>query len=167
MNSDACLTRAQLCDNIPCAYVMGAGTNKASTSTPFEGKTIDGHWYANCSDCSNFSCWCLGVDKHDGGQWWGTDQIVQDALGPSKRWKLLPAPVLGCMVVYAGHMVDGHRQAGHCGIVCDIGQKLTYDCGSSSFKHGGDAVTKRHLPGFWFRPAALPQPIFVVPNTWE
>jgi hypothetical protein len=165
------LVRIASADQTRGAYHMGAGAKRAAALSPwakFECK--DGTILPLASDCSATLCWAMGVDKHDRalGVWWNTDAIVRDAKGPQRRWKQLAAPVPGCGVVYGGHLdEDGDREAGHCGIVKDVAGRLTWDCGSSSWRKGKDAITVRQLSSFWGRPSSLPQPIFVVPVTMD
>jgi hypothetical protein len=161
------LQRAVQADQTQVDYHMGAGQNRAAAPVPWAPYiTPDKVRHARGCDCSAFACWSAGVDKHDleFNCWWNTDAIVRDAMGANKRWRLIPNPVPGCCVVYAGHRKpDGTRAAGHIGIVVDVARQLTRDCGSSAFDDGGDGITLRHVASLWSRPPSLPQPIFCVP----
>jgi len=93
-------------------YLMGAGATRAIAPVP---------WGADLrQDCSAFADWCAGIDKHGPASpaWQNTDALVNDGLHALKQdlWRLLDAPVRGCLLVYGSHVVDGKRRAGHVGV---------------------------------------------------
>jgi len=107
-------------------YQMGAGQVHANTDHPWDS--------ANLCDCSAFADWCAGVDKHGpaSAAWQNTDALVNDGLHALKQdlWRLLDAPVRGCLIVYGGHTdADGKRRAGHVGVV--LSPTETADCSST------------------------------------
>lgn len=76
-------------------------------------------------DCSGFVSWCLGIDRyqpefpHYGG-WVSTDSILMDARTGGDWFEEIPAPELGCVVVYGGARRKGKRiRVGHVGLVVD------------------------------------------------
>lgn len=101
-------------------------------------------------DCSAFVARCCGQRKNDGGVWYNTDRIHDDAhSGPHKRWRQIDAPVPGCIGVYPGKTHNGNRVAGHVWIVEDVAACKTIECSSS-----GKGVARRTRVA-WFAKGAL------------
>jgi hypothetical protein len=146
------LARARSQVGLGIRYKMGGGTSKASPHTCADAKN-------NC-DCSSFVCWALGIDKNGeypylrppgskpepGGDWYGTDQIWDDAVNLGLGlFQKIATPVAGCVVVFPTTWKAGKAQpAGHCGIVSavDPGGTVTrvLHCSSGNFKATGDAI---------------------------
>lgn len=84
-------------------------------------------------DCSAFVARCCGNRKADGGVWYNTDRIYDDAhSGPHKRWRQVESPEPGDIGVYPGATHNGKRTAGHVWVVRDPAKALTVECCSSS-----------------------------------
>lgn len=99
-------------------------------------------------DCSAFVARCCDQRKNAGGVWYNTDRIWDDAQGPHKRWRQIPAPVPGCIGVYPGRTVAGKRHAGHVWVVVDTATARTIECSSS-----GKGIAAMKRPS-WFKPGA-------------
>lgn len=102
-------------------------------------------------DCSAFVARCCKQRKAEGGVWYNTDRIYDDATkGPHKRWCQIAAPVPGCIGVYPGRTNGkGERTAGHVWVVADPAKAKTIECSSSG---GGIAGRVRAA---WFGAGAL------------
>lgn len=118
---------------------------KLSASTP--GKICD---------CSGMTAAAYGYKRDDksvlgptDGSYHYTNSIVADALDNGDFYELLPAPEIGCFVVYPGITKAGKRiRIGHIGIVTDVPDKWAGDfstikvvhCSSGNYKKTGDAI---------------------------
>ena len=76
-------------------------------------------------DCSGFVCWALGfarttANPNGGGSpiWFNTDSIYADAKGAALKFRHIPQPVPGCLVVYP--KVGSNERYGHIGIVTEV-----------------------------------------------
>jgi hypothetical protein len=147
-------------------YKMGGGTAKASRHTCADANK-------NC-DCSSFVCWALGIDKNGdypylrppgskpepGGDWYGTDQIWDDAVNLGLGlFQKIATPVAGCVVVFPTTWQAGKaKPAGHCGIVSAVGPggvvTQVLHCSSGNFKAKGDAVEETD-PHVFLNPKAI------------
>jgi len=79
-------------------------------------------------DCSAWIWDCVGDKKHDRN----TDWILADATGKQTKFKVLAAPLPGCVAVYGTKWLKGgKRKAGHVGIVVDVARMLVLDCSDS------------------------------------
>lgn len=154
--------RALRADQTPTDYQMGGGVMQADATVPwapFQAK--DGKKYPRGCDCSAFTCWASGVDKHDrevrnsAGQrlYWGTDNIYGDAVGAQRRFRQIAQAVRGCSVVYPSWVPPGKdRRSGHVGLVLDPTKRLIIDCADSpdDDRPGvGDGITQRVADFFW------------------
>lgn len=99
-------------------------------------------------DCSAFAARCCGQRKFDGKLYYNTDRIWDDAQGPRKRWRQIPAPAPGCIGVYPGKTVAGKRHAGHVWVVADPATARTIECSDS-----GKGIAAKKRPA-WFKPGA-------------
>lgn len=102
-------------------------------------------------DCSAFVARCCGQRKAQGGVWFNTDRIYDDALKASGnvRWRQIAAPVPGCIGVYPGKMHNGNRVAGHVWVVADVAK-----CGSIECSSSGKGIARRTRVA-WFGRGAL------------
>ena len=120
-----------------CTYTMGGGAVKSSALTP---------WGAdNKCDCSAFADWCAGIDKHGPASpsWQNTDALVNDGLHALKQdlWRLLDAPVRGCLIVYGGHTgADGKRRAGHVGVCVSATETIDSSSTGAGIRRGVHSV---------------------------
>ena len=109
----------------------------------------------NACDCSGFVAWALGLSrktddplyKKFNGGWINTDAIIHDAKTEGGFFRQLDAPVVGALLVYGSTYKEGKRKPGHVGVVTELDSEgnaaYIIDCGSSSYKKGGDAITER------------------------
>ena len=111
------------------------------------GADLDGN--PRGCDCSAFVARCCGQRKNDGGVWYNTDRIYDDAIGANKRWRKIAGPVPGCIGVYPGKAGKTSRVAGHVWVVEDVAACATIECSSSG---GGIA---RRTRAAWFGQGAL------------
>ena len=151
MTVEELLERARSQTGLGIKYKMGGGTSKAARHTCADSN--------NACDCSSFVCWALGIDKNGsypflrrpgtqpdpGGEWYGTDQIWDDAVNLRLGlFSKIDAPVPGCVIVFPTTWRDGRaRPAGHCGIVTQVSGgrvKKILHCSSGNFRATGDAV---------------------------
>jgi hypothetical protein len=151
MTVEELLERARSQVGLGIKYKMGGGTSKAARHTCADSN--------NACDCSSFVCWALGIDKNGnypflrrpgtqpdpGGDWYGTDQIWDDAVNLRLGlFSKVNDPIPGCVIVFPTTWKEGKaKPAGHCGIVTQVaGGKLTklIHCSSGNFKAKGDAV---------------------------
>lgn len=159
MTVEELLERARSQVGLGIRYKMGGGTSKAARHTCADTK--------NTCDCSSFVCWALGIDKNGSypylrppgnppdpsGDWYGTDQIWEDAvrlrLG---QFQQIDTPVPGCVIVFPTTWKSGKaRPAGHCGIVSAVGRGQSLrvlHCSSGNFKAHGDAVQETNAGVF-------------------
>jgi hypothetical protein len=93
-------------------------------------------------DCTGDISWVLEIDRYQGDKgkpwskampWIETTAIYNDATGPQRLFKQIPAPVPGCMVVYGDYKVLGVRRPGHIALVSQVkGNVWTcIDCSAS------------------------------------
>jgi len=152
MNVNEVLDRARSQIGKSIKYKMGRGVHKASGHTCADGD--------NQSDCSAFVCWALGVDKlgdypwlvpageerDPEGEWYSTDNIVDDALHFDVGFfDRTDEPRAGGVVVYPTRWKTGKASpAGHCGIISavDSSGRITkvIHCSSGNYRTAGDAV---------------------------
>lgn len=162
MTVEELLERARSQVGLRIKYKMGGGASKTARHTCADSN--------NASDCSSFVCWALGIDKNGnypflrrpgtqpdpGGDWYGTDQIWDDAVNLRLGlFSKINDPVPGCVIVFPTTWKEGRaRPAGHCGIVTQISGgkvKKVVHCSSGNFRAMGDAVQETD-PGVFTDP---------------
>jgi hypothetical protein len=150
---DELLQRAESQKGLGIEYRLGGGAVRAARRTCADA--------TNTCDCSAFVCWALGIDKQGsypylvppgkpvetGNQWYGTDNIWNDAVHLEVGFfQQIGAPVPGCIVVFpARRRPDGKSTPGHIGLVVRVGPagvEALLHCSSSNFKATGDAIRK-------------------------
>jgi hypothetical protein len=148
---DGLLERAESQKGLGIEYRLGGGAVRATRNTCADG--------AHTCDCSAFVCWALGIDKQGsypylvppgqsvepGNQWYGTDNIWNDAVHLEVGFfRQIAGPVPGCVVVFpARRRPDGKSTPGHIGLVVRVGAagvEAVLHCSSSNFKATGDAI---------------------------
>jgi hypothetical protein len=152
MTLEELLARARSQSGLGIRYKMGGGTSKASRHTCADA--------ANNCDCSSFVCWALGIDKNGdypylrppgsqpepGGDWYGTDQIWEDAANLNLGlFQKVAKPMAGCVVVFPTTWKAGKAQPpGHCGLVTSMDSHgavaKVIHCSAGNFNAKGDAV---------------------------
>ena len=174
------LERADSQKGLGIAYRLGGGVARASRDTCADA--------AHTCDCSAFVCWALGVDKQGsypylvprgqpvepGNQWYGTDNIWNDAVHlPVGLFQQIEEPAPGCVVVFpARRRADGRSTPGHIGLVVRVGPagvEAVLHCSGGNFKATGDAIQEtddtvfRNRAGLIYawcaRIAATPHPV--------
>jgi len=132
-------------------YKLGGGAVRAARPTCADA--------SDTCDCSAFVCWALGIDKQGsypylvpagqpvepGNQWYGTDNIWNDAVHLEVGlFQQIAEPVPGCVLVFpARRRPDGKVTPGHIGLVVQVGAagvEAVLHCSSSNFKATGDAI---------------------------
>jgi hypothetical protein len=152
MTVDELFERARSQVGLKIRYKLGAGSFVASRHTCADS--------SGPCDCSSFVCWALGVDKRGdypylvppgserepGGEWYGTDNIYNDALHINVGlFQQIDQPKPGCVVVFPTTWKNGKASPpGHVGIVTALDAKgsvaKVIHCSSSNFKNFGHAV---------------------------
>jgi len=144
---DQLMGRARAALGHQVIYKLGSGGKKAEADSPADSE--------NACDCSGFVAWALGLSrktddplyKKFNGGWINTDAIIHDAKTDGGFFRQLDAPVVGALLVYGSTYKEGKRKPGHVGIVTELDSEgnaaYIIDCGSSSYKKGGDAITER------------------------
>lgn len=142
-------TRSQI--GLKTKYLLGGGVFKANRHSCQDAS-------GSC-DCSAFACWALGVDKQGsypylvgpgqpvqpGNQWYGTDNIVNDAVHLAVGlFQKVDAPAPGALIVFPSQKAAGGKSTpGHVGIVTEVradGSLRVVHCSSRNFKAKGDAI---------------------------
>ncbi len=145
------LQRTESQKGLGIEYRLGGGAVHAARNTCADG--------AHTCDCSAFVCWALGIDKQGsypylvppgkpvepGNQWYGTDNIWNDAVHLEVGlFQQIADPVAGCVVVFpARRRPDGKSTPGHIGLVVrggPAGVEAVLHCSSGNFKATGDAI---------------------------
>ncbi len=148
---DELFQRAASQEGLGIAYRLGGGAVRAARPTCADA--------AHTCDCSAFVCWSLGIDKQGsypylvppngivepGNQWYGTDNIWNDAVHLQMGlFQQIREPVPGCLVVFpARRRADGKTTPGHVGLVLRVGAQgveAVLHCSSSNFRATGDAI---------------------------
>ncbi|HEX6100484.1 MAG TPA: hypothetical protein VF432_29485 [Thermoanaerobaculia bacterium] len=167
MNVEEVLDRARSQIGRGIRYKLGKGTFRASRHSCADAN--------NQSDCSAFLCWALGLDKvgnypwlatpgkprDPDGEWYGTDNIVNDALNANVgHFTRIATPLVGSIVVFPTRWKNGKASPpGHCGIITELkanGEaKRVIHCSSSNFKTTGDAVQETDTAFFDANPKTI------------
>src|SRR5262245_61675576 len=145
---DELLQRAESQKGLGIEYRLGGGAARAARRTCADA--------ANTCDCSAFVCWALGIDKQGsypylvppgkpvepGNQWYGTDNIWNDAVHLEVGlFQQIADPLAGCIIVFPGRRrSDGKITPGHIGLVVRAGPagvEAVLHCSSSNFKATG------------------------------
>lgn len=129
------VARAILCSkDMGYFYGLGRGGRDPKAGRPYDSK--------GRVDCTGFGAWFHGFDRLEvlegadyeigsGGPvtvtdrdiWWNTDSILADALGPKRRFELVPKdePVRpGDALVYGSTYENGERRPGHYGCIVGV-----------------------------------------------
>jgi hypothetical protein len=164
MKIDELLERARSQSGLKIKYAMGGGSIRAARHTCADNS-------GSC-DCSSFVCWSLGVDKQGdypylvppggtpdpGGEWYGTDNIYNDAVHINVGlFQKVDGPRPGCVVVYPTTWKNGKASPpGHVGIATAVDSqgavRQVIHCSSCNFKSFGDAVQETDDTVFRGRP---------------
>ena len=115
----------------------------------------EAHYDDHTADCSEYLRRVLGyASKHHDGEWWGTDNIYDDAMFAQTEWARLSADEVtpGDIAVYPGATINGKHHSGHVAIVTDPVTHTIIDCSSSQ---NGVHEHVDLLAHFWTRPDSI------------
>lgn len=167
MNVDEVIARSKSQIGKGIRYKNGAGTFRAGAPGSADS--------SNRCDCSAFVCWALGVDKCGDypylrshgeprvgeGEWYGTDNIVNDAVHLNVGiFDKTNEPAVGGIVVYPTRWKNGKASpSGHCGIITELKANGTIakviHCSNGNDKAKKDAVQETSSAVFDLKPRTI------------